>query len=86
METMEKNKDKKDMKATVIENVKGSELPASWLQKTKEASGQKVTIILKPEKEAISNEDFLKSMREISAEVKAKGMTPKILDENPKEQ
>lgn len=83
---MENVREKKDMKATVIENVKGSELPASWLQKAKELPGQKFTIILKPEKEAISNKDFLNSMREISAEAKSKGMTPKILDDILNEQ
>ena len=68
----------KKMSATVLENIKGSDLPVAWRKKMKAIPDERYTITIRPKKEERSLTEI---MKDISREAKARGMTPEILED-----
>ena len=64
------------MPATVIDNIKGRELPAAWRKKMKAVPDERYSISIQPQHE---RETFLDVVKDIRKEAKARGMTPEIL-------
>ena len=66
------------MPSTVINNIKGSDLPRIWADKINIIPDKTYTVIIQPQEERQSLE---KIMSEISHNAKARGMTPDILED-----
>ena len=66
------------MSATIIDNIKGSDLPASWADKIKALPDERYTVTIRRQKEHQSLE---KIMSEISRRAKDRGMTPQVLED-----
>jgi len=66
----------KKMPATVIENIKGRELPADWQRKMKAIPDESYSVSIQPQRE---RETFLDVVRDIRRNAKKRGMTPEIL-------
>ncbi len=66
------------MPSTIIEDVKGSELPKAWANKVKVAPERTYRVIIQPQEEYQS---LRKIMTTISRNAKSRGMTPEVLEE-----
>jgi len=66
------------MPTTVIDNIKGRELPVDWQRKMKAIPEESYSVTIRPQKEERSLEEI---MEDISREAKARGMTPEILED-----
>ncbi len=66
------------MPSTVLNNIKGSDLPRIWADKINIIPDKTYTVIIQPQEERQSLE---KIMSEISQNAKARGMTPDILED-----
>jgi len=66
------------MPSTVLNNIKGSDLPRIWADKINIIPDKTYTVIIQPQEERQSLE---KIMSEISHNAKARGMTPDILED-----
>ena len=64
------------MPSTILNNIKGSNLPRIWADKINIIPDKTYTVIIQPQEERQSLE---KIMSEISHNAKARGMTPDIL-------
>ena len=65
------------MPSTIIDNVKGSEIPKTWSDKITILPNKTYTVIIQPQEESQS---LQKTMSQISRNAKARGMTPDILE------
>ena len=65
------------MPTTVIDNIKGRELPPDWQRKMKAIPEERYSVTIRPQKEERSLEEV---MKDLSREAKARGMTPEILE------
>jgi len=68
--------EKQKMPSTILNNIKGSNLPRIWADKINIIPDKTYTVIIQPQEERQSLE---KIMSEISHNAKARGMTPDIL-------
>ena len=66
----------KKMPATVIENIRGRELPAGWRKKLKAIPDERYSITIRPQRESATLKEVVKTMR---ANAKKRGLTPEIL-------
>jgi len=66
------------MPSTILNNIKGSDLPRIWADKINIIPDKTYTVIIQPQEERQSLE---KIMTEISRNAKACGMTPDILED-----
>lgn len=66
------------MSATVIENIKGSDLPKNWANKINALPHKTYTITIQPQEE---HETLNKIMSDISRAAQQNGMNPEILKE-----
>lgn len=66
------------MPSTILNNIKGSDLPRVWADKINIIPDKTYTVIIQPQEERQSLE---KIMSEISRNAKARGMTPDILED-----
>jgi hypothetical protein len=66
------------MPSSVLNNIKGSDLPRIWANKIDIIPDKTYTVIIQPQEERQSLE---KIMSEISQNAKARGMTPDILED-----
>ena len=66
------------MPSTILNNIKGSDLPIIWADKINIIPDKTYTVIIQPQEERQSLE---KIMSEISHNAKARGMTPDILED-----
>ena len=64
------------MPSTVIDNIKGKELPAAWRKKMKAVPDKAYSVIIQPQEE---RETFLDVVKEIRIKAAKRGMTPDIL-------
>ena len=65
------------MPSTILDNVKGSEIPKIWSDKINILPNKTYTVIIRPQEESQS---LQKTMSQISRNAKARGMTPDILE------
>ena len=65
------------MPSTILDNVKGIDLPKIWADKINILPNKIYTVIIQPQEESKSLE---KTMSQISSNAKARGMTPDILE------
>ena len=65
------------MPSTILDNVKGSDLPKIWADKINIRPNKTYTVIIQPQEESQS---LKKTMSQISRNAKARGMTPEILE------
>ena len=66
------------MPSTILNNIKGSDLPRIWADRINIIPDKTYTVIIQPQEERQSLE---KIMSEISSNAKARGMTPDILED-----
>ena len=66
------------MPSTILDNIKGSELPKNWGDKIDIIPNKKYTVIIQPQEEHSS---LQKIMSEISRNAKERGMTPDVLED-----
>jgi phage tail sheath gpL-like len=66
------------MPSTILNNIKGSDLPRVWADKINIIPDKTYTVIIQPQEERQSLE---KIMSEISRNANARGMTPDILED-----
>ena len=66
------------MPSTIIEDVKGSELPRAWANKIGVAPEGTYRVIIQPQEEYQSLREI---MTRISRNAKSRGMTPEILED-----
>jgi len=66
------------MPSTILNNIKGSDLPRIWADKINIIPDKTYTVIIQPQEERQSLE---KIMSQISRNAKARGMTPDILED-----
>jgi len=71
-------KRREKMPSTIIEDVKGSELPRAWANKIGIAPERTYRVIIQPQEEYQSLREI---MTRISRNVKSRGMTPEILED-----
>ncbi len=64
------------MPTTVIDNIKGRELPADWQRKMKAVPDESYSVTIQPQRE---RESFLDVVNDIRKQAKGRGMTPEIL-------
>lgn len=64
------------MPTTVLENIRGSELPAAWQKIIKATPDKKYSISIRPQQE---REKYIEVVKEMRTEAKENGMTPEIL-------
>ena len=64
------------MPSTVIDNIKGKELPADWRKKINALPNRTYSVIIQPQEE---RETFLDVVKEIRNKAEKRGMTPEIL-------
>jgi len=69
---------KHKMPSTILDNIKGSDIPRIWANKTNIIPDKTYTVIIQPQEERQSLEKILS---EISRNVKTRGMTPDILED-----
>ena len=65
------------MPSTILDNVKGSEIPKIWSEKITILPNKTYTVIIQPQEESQS---LQKIMSQISRNAEARGMTPDILE------
>jgi hypothetical protein len=65
------------MPSTILDNVKGSDLPKIWADKIDIISDKTYTVIIQPQEE---RQSLKKIMSKISRNAKTRGMTPDILE------
>ena len=66
------------MPSTILDNVKGSELPKIWADKIDIIPDKIYTVIIQPQEE---RQSLKKIMSKISRSAKIRGMTPDILED-----
>ncbi|MBW2063953.1 MAG: hypothetical protein JRJ03_03350 [Deltaproteobacteria bacterium] len=66
------------MPFTIIEDVKGSDLPEAWTKKMQVAPDRIYRVIIQPQEEYQSLREI---MARISRNAKSRGMTPDILED-----
>ena len=66
------------MPSTILDNVKGSDLPKIWADKIEIISDKTYTVIIQPQEE---RQSLQKIMSQISRNAKNRGMTPGILED-----
>jgi len=66
------------MPSTILNNIKGSDLPRIWANKINIIPDKTYTVIIQPQEERKSLD---KIMSEISRNAKARSMTPDILED-----
>ena len=66
------------MPSTILDNVKGSDLPKIWADKIDIISDKTYTVIIQPQEE---RQSLQKIMSQISRNAKTRGMTPDILED-----
>ena len=66
------------MPATIINDIKGRELPADWQRKMNVVPDESYSITIRPQREERSLGEI---MKDIGREAKARGMTPEILED-----
>jgi len=66
------------MPSTILDNIRGSDLPKVWADKTNIIPDKTYTVIIQPQEERQSLE---KIMSKISRNAKARGITPDILED-----
>lgn len=64
------------MATTVIDNIKGRELPADWQRRMKAVPDESYSVTIQPQRE---RESFLDVVNDIRKQAKRRGMTPEIL-------
>ncbi|MEE8315939.1 MAG: hypothetical protein V3R70_05245 [Syntrophobacteria bacterium] len=64
------------MPTTVIDNIKGRELPADWQRRAKASPDESYSISIRPQKECAALREIVKTMRE---NAERRGLTPEIL-------
>jgi len=62
---------------SILNNVKGSDLPKVWADKIDIKPNKSYTVIIQPQEERLS---LQKIMSKISNNTKARGMTPDVLE------
>ncbi|MCK4487517.1 MAG: hypothetical protein KAU38_12260 [Desulfobacterales bacterium] len=65
------------MPSTILDNVKGSDLPKIWADKIDIIPDETYTVIIQPQEERLS---LQKIMSKISRNAKTRGMTPDVLE------
>lgn len=65
------------MPSTIIDDIKGSDLPKGWADKLDIIPDKTYTVIIQPQEERLS---LQKIMSKISSNAKIRGMTPDILE------
>jgi hypothetical protein len=65
------------MPSTILDNVKGSDLPKTWAEKINILPNKIYTVIIQPQEE---RQSLQKIMSQVSKNAKARGMTPDILE------
>ena len=66
------------MPSTILDNIKGSDIPRIWANKINIIPDKTYTVIIQPREERQSLEKILS---QISCNAKARGMTPDILED-----
>ena len=66
------------MPSTILDNVKGSDLPKIWADKIDIIPDKTYTVIIQPQEE---RQSLKKIMSKISRSAKTRGMTPDILED-----
>ena len=66
------------MPTTVLENIKGRELPKDWAERINAIPDESYTVTIRPQRESKS---FNQVMSELSRKAKARGLTPEKLEE-----
>jgi hypothetical protein len=66
------------MPPTILDNVKGSDLPKIWADKIEIISDKTYTVTIQPQEE---RQSLQKIMSQISRNAKNRGMTPDILED-----
>jgi len=66
------------MPSTILDNVKGSDLPKVWADKANIVPDKIYTVIIQPQEE---RESLQKIMSRISRDAKKRGMTPDVLED-----
>ena len=64
------------MPPTVIDNVKGRDLPADWQRKMRISPDESYSVSIRPQKESATLAEIVKTMRE---RARRRGLTPEIL-------
>lgn len=65
------------MPSTILDNVKGSDLPKVWADKIDIIPDKTYTVIIQPQEE---HQALKRIMSKISRNAKARGMTPDVLE------
>jgi hypothetical protein len=65
------------MPSTILDNVKGSDLPKIWADKMDIIPDKTYTVIIQPQEE---RQSLQKIMSRISRNAKTRGMTPDVLE------
>lgn len=69
--------EKQKMPSTILDNIKGSELPKNWADKIDIIPNKTYTVIIQPQEEHSSLQQI---MSEISRNAEKRGMTPDVLE------
>jgi len=64
------------MPATIINNIKGKDLPVTWQRKMKAVPEESYSITIRPQEESKALKEIVKTMRD---NAKKRGLTPEIL-------
>ena len=65
------------MPSTILDNIKGSDLPRAWADKIDIEPDKAYTVIVQPQEERLSLKEI---MSKLSNNAKARGLTPDILE------